>query len=724
MAGTRAGIGPLCGVVAAVTWNLWEFRAAALPAQYLNDSSVHEQMVRFAAARISAGHDPLASWFPYLGLGSPQFMHYQGTPAILTALAGLVIGPDAAFRWSLYLLWCLWPVAIYCSARLLRLDRRCAAAAAVVAPLLHSVPGIGYEQHAYLWTGFGVWTQLWGSWALPFAWALTWRAVADKRFIAPAAALVALTCAFHFETGYLAFLAILVTPFLCWQDLGRRVIRGFAVLAVALLASAWVVVPLLRYSRWAAVNQALQGTPQVNGYGAGRTLGWLVTGNVFDAGHLPVVTLLVAAGLIAAATRWRDGGPQRTLVALLGAALVLSFGRTTFGHLIGIIPGSTDIFFRRFLMGAQLAGIYLAGIGAVAVAESAARVARARLVPPVAAAAAIALVSAAYLYPAWHYLAVRDAVTSQVSIEQWYAQARGPMAAAVAAAQAAIRRDGPGRVYAGMVSGGLRHLPVGYVPMYAYTESLDLDEVGYTLRTASLMTQPEYLFDPGDPGDYALFGVRYLIRPPHGRPPPGAVLILARPRLRLYELAANSYFSVGDLIGTISANRADIATRSDAYLHSALPGQRKYLLVRYPGTAPGRAAVALARRTLATASEPAGIVTAEHADLPDGFARATVRVSRRAVVVLSASFDPGWSVTVDGHPGAVQMVAPALAAVIVPPGTHRITFRYTGFGGYPVLLCLAAAALLLATATTGGRTHRRTTGLTHEQASEIPKEFT
>jgi len=75
------------------------------------------------AARIAAGHDPLTSWFPYLGLGSPHFLHYQSTPAILTGLAGLAVGPDAAFRWSLYLLWCLWPAAAYASARVLDLSR-------------------------------------------------------------------------------------------------------------------------------------------------------------------------------------------------------------------------------------------------------------------------------------------------------------------------------------------------------------------------------------------------------------------------------------------------------------------------------------------------------------------------------------------------------------------------------------------------------------------------
>src|SRR5580704_3635953 len=64
-------------VVGTAGWLLWAIRAELRPAQFQDDSSVHEQMVRFAATQWRAGHDPLTSWFPYLGLGSPQFMHYQ-----------------------------------------------------------------------------------------------------------------------------------------------------------------------------------------------------------------------------------------------------------------------------------------------------------------------------------------------------------------------------------------------------------------------------------------------------------------------------------------------------------------------------------------------------------------------------------------------------------------------------------------------------------------------
>jgi uncharacterized membrane protein len=80
-------------------------------------------MVRFATAQLRAGHLPLTSWFPYLGLGSPQFLHYQSLPAIITGALGLAIGPDTAFRWTLYLLLSLWPVSVYLGARLLGASR-------------------------------------------------------------------------------------------------------------------------------------------------------------------------------------------------------------------------------------------------------------------------------------------------------------------------------------------------------------------------------------------------------------------------------------------------------------------------------------------------------------------------------------------------------------------------------------------------------------------------
>jgi hypothetical protein len=64
------------------------------------------------------------------------------------------------------------------------------------------------------------------------------------------------------------------------------------------------------------------------------------------------------------------------------------------------------------------------------------------------------------------------------------------------------------------------------------------------------------------------------------------------------------------------------------------------------------------------------------------------------LVVLSASFDPGWHVTVDGAPSTPVMVAPALVAVRVGTGTHRIAFEYVGYAGFPFLLVVSAIILV------------------------------
>jgi uncharacterized membrane protein YfhO len=105
-------------------------------------------------------------------------------------------------------------------------------------------------------------------------------------------------------------------------------------------------------------------------------------------------------------------------------------------------------------------------------------------------------------------------------------------------------------------------------------------------------------------------------------------------------------------------------------------------------------------------------VVAEHADLQNGAAGAVVHTTRRATVVLSASYDPGWHATVNGRPAPTVMVAPALVGVVVGPGVHTVTFTYDGYGSYAALFVLAVVVLLaLALAPPAWRRRRRSTAV-------------
>ena len=641
-----AWFGPWILLALSVAWGLWELRPELRAVPYLDDSSLHEQMVRAAAARIRAGHLPLTSWFPYLGLGSPQFLHYQSLPSMVSGAIGTVVDPDTVFRWSLYLLLALWPFAVYWSGRLFGLSRWTAASAAAVAPFLMSAAGIGYETKAYVWVGYGVWTQLWASWTLPLAWGFTYRALSSLRAVLPAVFFIMLTVALHYETGYLAFVPLVVWPFIVPSDLWRRLGRAVAIGAAALLASAWVIVPLLQQSHWAARNQVLEGTGLENGYGARQMLSWLFTGNLYDNGRWPVVTVLVFVGLGVCLWRWRSFAAGRALVTIWVVTLVMTFGRTTFGALYDIVPGSSDIFIRRFQMAVQLSGILLAGIGIVFLGrlllegllllfpeERRGWVKQPAGRGIVAGLCIVGLV--VVLAPAWSNMDAYDGHNAtNIGLQAAADAQQDPQ---IDRLLDYVRAHPNGRVYAGAPTNWGEDFTVGAVPVFKYLESKDIDEVGYTLRTASLMTDPEYSFDETNPGDYPLFGIGYIITPADMAAPVAADKVGCSGDYCLWSLPDAGYIHVYDTTGVLRATRADVGTQSDTLLESPLLDEQRDLTVAFNGSA----AAAPTAADPSALQGPPGHVLVEHADLENGAARAVVKTNRRATVVLERVLRPG-----------------------------------------------------------------------------------
>ncbi len=684
---------PLALVATVVGWDLWELRTAVAPVAYLNDGSVHQQMVRDATRLIGAGRLPFTSWLPYIGLGSAQFLHYQSLGSVLTGLAGTVVGANTAYRWSLYLLLSLWPLAIYASARLFGLTRGAAAAAAVLSPFVVSYTGVGFEHGAYMWVGGAeVWTQLLGSWALPFAWATTWRAMKDARFIWVAAALVGLTVGLHFLCGYLAFLGVIVLALAADGQLWRRLARAAVLFAASLAAAAWVVVPLLLLSKWSAINQPLAETPYVKGYGVRQELVWLFTGQMFDAKRaLPAVTVLVFVGALLAVARWRRDTVMRSLLALFVACLLLSFGSSTWGGLANLVPAHADLYFRRFTMGSQLAGIYLAGAAVAFAWQVWVRIvdvlASSRLMRVTALGCAVAATLA------WFSPAVAQASSydqRNTSIVQAQRTADKTDGAMISPLISYIKQHGDGRTYAGLPNNWGHSFTVGFVPVYKYIESQDVDEVTYVVPTLSLMLDPETNFDEDNPSDYTIFGIRYLLLPVGMTPPVPAQRVMEHGIYSLWQIGSNGYVDLVRLTGTLSADRADIGSASWDLLYTLVPHED--WSVKWPGVA--AAAVPEATETgLAGGLPPLGSVDSSSANLADGWLSTKVTMARAGTLLLSVSYDPGWHAWVDGTEAPTEILAPALVGVNLGPGTHDVVFRYIGFRWYPELWAIGLLGL-------------------------------
>ncbi len=513
------GFIPFALVGATVIFNLITLHAETTSVPYLNDGAIHSEMVRVATQQLRAGHLPLTGWFPQLGEGSPQFLHYQSLGAMLTGGIGLLTGPNVAYAWVLYLVLATWPISIFIAIRLLGFDRLSAGFGSMVSPFVISVLGIGYEQQAYFSIGYGLWSQLLAMWMLPLAWGFSWRAMQDRRALLPATIFVSATIAFHFLTGYLAIFGVIVA-FVCSTNKLRIRLRNLAELVIAVgLTSAWVIVPLVKFRTWASINEFLQHGPDVNSYGARRVLSWLAMGQLFDAHRWPVLTTTLFLGLIFIMVRARRDPAARNILVLFIVCLLLFFGRTTFGPLFRLLPGGADLFLRRFLMGVQLAGIVIVGVALSSLARALAGhllwISRRG-----ASGSDPLLVTRRTLGLLLLVLLLAPAVSQTISIDH---QENANIAfqqvgdrtdgAAIAPIISLVSREG-GRVYAGLpspssqIGGWGSALTVGEVPVFKYLTDFDIDEVGYTLRTASLMTDPEFYFNDNVPSEFALFGVR------------------------------------------------------------------------------------------------------------------------------------------------------------------------------------------------------------------------
>ena len=143
-----------------------------------------------------------------------------------------------------------------------------------------------------------------------------------------------------------------------------------------------------------------------------------------------------------------------------------------------------------------------------------------------------------------------------------------------------------------------------------------------------------------------------------------------------------------DRAASVSANRTNIesATRNFRNSHLALLGV-------YPSVAfPGEPALPPTYDGMRPPSGPAGNVLTQSNKLQDGVFDATVTARRRAVVLLKATYDPRWTVTVDGQHAKPEMMAPSLVGVEVPPVTPTVRAdwlsRHTAFASEMPALAL------------------------------------
>lgn len=665
----------LLAPLAASVFTLVELRAETTSVQPVNDMSVHVDLVHFAAQRITDHRTPFDGWDPHLAMGFPSTHHYQSLPHIIVgAVAGDRADPRTLVLWSMYLLLALWPFAVFAGLRLFDFSYGAAAAGALLAPLLASNTLYGFEWGSYMWRGNGIWAQLWAMVLMPVTLALALRWMRSGRGLLRAALPLGAVLAFHYTTAYLALIVIVLWTLLIPRDWLRRGVRALVLFAVGGCVVAFAVIPAFLDRQWANYSPLGNSAVFYDSLGARTILSNLVHGRVYDAGRLPVITVLVAFGVGLSVVRWRRDPRLRALAIAWLASLLLYFGPATFGPIFNVIPGHKSLLFHRFIAGVHLFGLLLAAVAAAEVVDALRRAAL-RAWPQTSAwrpTGALAIVAVVALIPA-----VRERDDYASTGRDWIHiqhQADASDGRDVAALLQIATTEGAGRVYAGSSANWGANYKVGFAPMYITELNDGADAIGFFYRTLSAGSAVEPFFNEHLLASYDLLAVRYLLLRSDFTLPVDArfvELIAERGQHRLYRVAGDGYVGVYDTDGPIPTSMGKIAGAM-AGLVANPPAHRLPVLAvagwprPHPTLTPGAA----------IPSTVPGTVQSTQARPDLGVFITSVHLDRPAAVVLKSTFAPGWQAFIDGKRAPTQYVGPAFVGVNVSPGDHIITFRY------------------------------------------------
>jgi hypothetical protein len=664
-----------------------------------NDNATHYLLIRTANAALTAGDNPFDFWLPQLGLGFPQFLYYQHLPhLVVVALYRLLLERvplPTLFNLVNYLLLVGFPLTVYCSMRAMEFSWISAAVAAACASLLSAPPSAyGFEYDSYIWSGNGLYTQLWAM-HLFFIWlACAWRLL--RRGIGYASSSLAYSALIlsHPLYAYMALATIFPVLLIslapgapkssdtggpnsidlsaCELRLRDRILRALIRLAIvgvlisAITAYFWLpFIFSLHYFNlvpYAALPRAIF---QRFGVG-GKSWSWSWHDwHLLDHNRFPALTLLALIGTAYAAID--RSTPARLALAISVFWLVLYLSAANLPRLIGLLPMHQLLTWHRFTGPLDLGAILLIGLGGELIWRCCTGLSSPwNVVVPI-------VVIATMLAPVFKERGERLAQNDQLITQTAFRLDHDPDSRAMISILEALP---PGRTYDLRPSSG---------PELSFY-GIDTISPGQGLSLNSLMP-----FDRMNPTYCELFNVRYILLPGYGFAPSFLRLIKKTKDAALYQADTSGYASVVTAYprevesnDILQAQEQMLRANYD-WMHSAALVSGQYILWDYPaGHQSG---------TYDSGRAPSGTVS--HEEVYSDRIDLSVDCPAAATLLLRMTYHPNWHVTIDDKEQATFMLSPSYIGVMVPAGHHLIRAEYRSSRLKKLLLFFGACSLLL-----------------------------
>ena len=635
-----------------------------IPVPSLNDDALHYLFIQNASNAVANGQFPFDHWLPQIETGFPVFYYYQHLPELAVVIAQRLsfgaLNLFTAFNVVRYVLLVGFPLTVFVSMRMMRFSIAACAIAAAASTLLAGNFRTGLEYDSYIWRGWGVYTQLWAMHLSFLTIAATYRAIQDGKRLWLAALLFGLLVPTHLVLAYMTAMGVVVIAL--WGinrgNFAARVVRVAIIGAFAAAISEYMWLPFLTSS--AFLDKSPYLNPQLyNSYGAGPILSGLVSGDMLDHGRLPVLTVLLGAGALAAVV-------SRSRVALVSLGLfvvwlVLYFGRPTLGVLTDLIPLHDSLVFYRFIDLVDLAAILLIGVGGAVLWNS--------LRPHASTLrlGAAVVVLLAVLAPAIAERTVFYADNTRFQQRSMDALKADPDVDSIISTLETLP---PGRVYAGLPSDFGNLMSFGDLHFYNLLTYYGIDALTPPSESMSLNADYIWDFDYHNQGDFDLYNVRYMVAPTGMAVPNFLVPIQHKGRYLIYRAPTTGYAEYVQITTRLAIpNQAALFKVNLAWERThALPGERLFTRYDYPSTTVGF-------DLASTEACPGGGKTESEKFESDSISL-VVECSADSTLAIKTTYHPDWNVYVDGVLVKDFMVSPSYIGISLPAGKHTVEAIY------------------------------------------------
>jgi hypothetical protein len=574
------------------------------------------------------------------------------------------------------------PLSIFWAVRRFGFDYLSAGFSALVASLLSTNGLFGFDYGSYVWQGFGLYPQLWAMFFLPLALAEIYRFIRTKGRLFPAVFLSAIVLLSEVFFGYILFLSSIIFIFLKlnWQEIFSRAKRFFAFFFFAGVAVCYFYLSVIFDSEYVNHSRFIPAW-KWDSFGAQKVLTYLFSGQLFDFGRFPSLTILFFISLIAILIfKFYKKETYRLLLVLSVFWLVVFFGRPTLGFVLSILPFSHLLQFHRFIAGFHLFAIILIGAGLSVIYQKLPHQ-KFYIYRPI-----FWIILAIMIFPVYSYQAKFYENDKILKIENQtaFSAEKGELSDIVQT----LNSLPPGRVYAGLPStfGDFAYYKIGSVPLYSVLPQLGIDTFGYSYHSEALTGDVRLGFDGTRPAEYNLFNIRYVLLHKTWTPASFYSKIKEFQNYVLYEVPTTGYFDLVDAPAVFFGKSSNFYSPNSQWLSSNLPESKQNPILQL-GNPPEKASELpvfsfqkVDGQILSDLSQPqtpqipTGIIINEKINA-NGY-QTQFLAYRNCYLILKANYDPGWQVYLDSKKVLPVMLAPGFVGIKVASGSHQAVFAY------------------------------------------------